>query len=141
MTNLQRDLIVFEKTDDLLLLFLFRNGTAKLNGKKINNKQYFELCCNKHTHTVYPVLCTHMLLYYYEFPIIQCIFFHLVYSGFRLFTSTFNNIQLSSWSHFISPGDWQKWYSQKPPSPYLSNYPKHSAREIKITLQRAIKAC
>ena len=68
VTNLQRDLIVFEKTDDLLLLFLFRNGTAKLNEKKNNKKSISSYAAINTYNTVYPVLCTHMLLSYYEFP-------------------------------------------------------------------------
>ena len=68
VTNLQRDLIVFEKTDDLLLLFLFRNGTAKLNEKNNNKKSISSYAAINTYNTVYPVLCTHMLLSYYEFP-------------------------------------------------------------------------
>lgn len=60
MTHLQRDLIVFDKTDDLHPLFLFGNGTAKLNEKKI---QYFELCCNKHIQIEY-IHCFTLTCYY-----------------------------------------------------------------------------
>lgn len=68
MTNLLRDLIVFEKTDDLLLLFLFRHGTAKLNEKNIIRSVFRVMLQYKHTNTVYPMLYTRLLSYYYEFP-------------------------------------------------------------------------